>query len=58
MAAFGILEARRHRSRGVTLIMFLGLMKYYRQSYIDLIMQADMAAFIPGAQPSFYRAFF
>jgi signal transduction histidine kinase len=42
MAAFGILEARRHRSRGVTLIMFLGLMKYYRQSYIDLIMQADV----------------
>jgi len=43
MASFGILEARRHRSRGVTLIMFLGLMKYYRQSYIDLIMQADSA---------------
>lgn len=43
MAAFGILEARRHRSRGVTLIMFLGLMKYYRQSYIDLIMEADFA---------------
>ena len=43
MAAFGILEARRHRSRGVTLIMFLGLMKYYRQSYVDLIMEADLA---------------
>ncbi|NMC77546.1 MAG: PAS domain-containing sensor histidine kinase [Candidatus Methanofastidiosa archaeon] len=37
VAAFGILEAQRHRSRGITLSMFLGLMKYYRQSYIDLV---------------------
>ncbi len=37
LAAFGIMEAKKHRSRGVTLNMFLGLMKYYRQSYIDLI---------------------
>jgi len=41
IAAFGILEAQRHRSRGVTLSMFLGLMKYYRQSYIDLISESD-----------------
>ncbi|HOI76954.1 MAG TPA: hypothetical protein PLI06_05000, partial [Methanofastidiosum sp.] len=41
IAAFGILEAQRHRSRGVTLSMFLGLMKYYRQSYLDLISQTD-----------------
>jgi diguanylate cyclase len=34
---FGVLEARLHRQRGVTLAMFLGLMKYYRQSYIDLV---------------------
>jgi diguanylate cyclase len=40
VASFGILEARRHRSRGVTLSMFLGLMKYYRQGYIDLVIQA------------------
>jgi signal transduction histidine kinase/ActR/RegA family two-component response regulator len=37
IAAFGVMEAKRHRSRGVTLPMFLGLMKYYRQSYIDLV---------------------
>ncbi len=36
-AAFGILEAQRHRSRGITLPMFLGLMKYYRQAYVDLV---------------------
>jgi PAS domain-containing protein len=40
IASFGILEAQRHRARGVTLDMFLGLMKYYRQSYVDLVLQA------------------
>ncbi|MCX6677414.1 MAG: PAS domain S-box protein [Methanothrix sp.] len=40
IAAFGIIEAKRHRGRGVSLGMFLGLMKYYRQSYIDLVLQA------------------
>jgi len=37
VAAFGVLEAKRHRSRGITLGMFLGLMKYYRQGYLDLV---------------------
>jgi signal transduction histidine kinase len=36
-AQFGVLEAKRHRARGVSLSMFLGLMKYYRQAYIDLL---------------------
>jgi len=40
-ASFGILEAKRHRERGVNLSMFLGLMKYYKQSYMDLIDQAE-----------------
>ena len=35
--AFGILEARRHRDRGIAPPMFLGLLKYYRQSYLDLL---------------------
>jgi len=39
LAAFGVLEARLHRSRGVTLSMFLGLTKYYRQAYIDCVRQ-------------------
>lgn len=34
---FGIDEARRHRARGVNLAMFLGLFKYYRQTYQDLL---------------------
>jgi|TARA_Y100000310_G_scaffold344067_1_gene454911 PAS domain S-box-containing protein len=36
-AAFGILEAKRHRQRGVRFDMFLGLAKYVRQSFVDLI---------------------
>ncbi|KKL69681.1 hypothetical protein LCGC14_2112470, partial [marine sediment metagenome] len=40
IASFGILEAQRHRSRGISLGMFLGLTKYYKQSYIDLIINA------------------
>jgi len=43
LASFGILEAQRHRARGVNLTMFLGLMKYYRQSYIDLILESDFS---------------
>jgi signal transduction histidine kinase/CheY-like chemotaxis protein/HPt (histidine-containing phosphotransfer) domain-containing protein len=37
ITAFGIDSARKHRSRGITLGLFMGLMKYYRQSYLDLI---------------------
>lgn len=37
ITAFGVSQARKHRSRGVTLEMFLGLMKYFRQSYHDVI---------------------
>ncbi|MGE4298754.1 MAG: ATP-binding protein [Desulfovibrionaceae bacterium] len=37
IARFGIVEARRHRQRGISLSMFLGLFKYYRYTYIDLI---------------------
>ncbi len=37
IASFGITQAQRHRSRGITLSLFLGLMKYYRQSYLDLL---------------------
>ncbi|MDQ7833622.1 MAG: PAS domain S-box protein [Desulfovibrionaceae bacterium] len=37
IASFGVIEARRHRSRGIDLGMFLGLFKYYRDSYVDLV---------------------
>ncbi|MBI9082805.1 MAG: PAS domain-containing protein [Desulfobacterales bacterium] len=42
VASFGIMEAQRHRERGVNLGMFLGLMKYYRQSYDDVIDRSNL----------------
>jgi PAS domain S-box-containing protein len=36
-AAYGVEQARRHRARGVPLEDFLGLFKYYRQAYADLV---------------------
>jgi len=44
ITAFGIEAARRHRSRGITLGLFMGLMKYYRQSYLDLIEVGELAS--------------
>lgn len=37
VSAYGIEQARLHRARGVTLDLFLGLTKYYRQAYCDLV---------------------
>lgn len=36
---FGRVEAGRHRERGINISMFLGLLKYYRDSYIDLVVE-------------------
>lgn len=41
IAAFAVLEAQRHRSRGVSLDMFLGLMKYFREAYFELVRSQD-----------------
>ncbi len=43
-AAFGIIEARRHRQRGIDFAMFLGFMKYYRRAYVDLCHQLGWPA--------------
>jgi diguanylate cyclase (GGDEF)-like protein len=40
MSAFAVLEAERHRRRGTDLRMFLGLFKYYRQTYVDWLREA------------------
>jgi signal transduction histidine kinase/DNA-binding response OmpR family regulator len=37
IAFYGIEAARRHRTRGITLGLFLGLMKSYRHCYLDLV---------------------
>jgi diguanylate cyclase len=44
MSAFAILEAERHRRRGTDLRMFLGLFKYYRQTYVDWLCEAGWPA--------------
>ena len=40
ISSFGVIEAQKHRNRGVTLEMFLSLMKYYRQAYLDLAVES------------------
>jgi len=40
---FGRVQAKRHRDRGIRLDMFLGLMKYYRQSYLDLVQESEFS---------------
>ncbi|MCU7934958.1 MAG: PAS domain-containing protein [Candidatus Thiodiazotropha sp. (ex Dulcina madagascariensis)] len=56
-AQFGMQEARRHRARGVNLAMFLGLMKYYRQAYLDLL--EEITGFDqPAAVNLFVRRFY
>jgi signal transduction histidine kinase len=42
VAQFGVIEARRHRERGVSLSMFLGLYKYYRYAFVDLVREMDV----------------
>lgn len=44
VAHFGLVEAQRHRERGVELGMFLGLFVYYRQTYQDCVRE-----FIPAS---------
>lgn len=53
IAAFGVEQARQHRARGVTLSLFLGLTKYYRQAYTDLIASQGF----PAEDQAFYRTF-
>lgn len=43
LARFGVREAERHRQRGLGLGMFLALLKYYRQSYVDLVRERTAA---------------
>ncbi|RJP34007.1 MAG: hypothetical protein C4527_03270 [Candidatus Omnitrophota bacterium] len=58
IAAFGIEEARKHRARGIEIDMFLGLFKYYKQSYLDLVETADCKEEIRQYLSHFTRHFF
>ncbi|MGE5391616.1 MAG: diguanylate cyclase domain-containing protein [Deltaproteobacteria bacterium] len=57
LVAFGVLEAQRHRDRGITLGMFLGLMKYYRQAFLDLVEERG-GDILPEQAPLFVNRVF
>jgi PAS domain-containing protein len=42
LAEFGSIEGQRHRERGIDLCMFLGLFKYYRQAFQDVVPELDI----------------
>ena len=59
-AAFGSVEARRHRERGVSLDMLLELLKLYRPAYLDLVRakvddRAEAEALLPQVDRFFDR---
>jgi len=41
ICSFALVESQRHRARGISLAMFLGLMTYYRDSFLDLVRGSD-----------------
>ncbi len=58
VAEYGIQQARNHRTRGLTIEMFLGLMKYYRQSYQDLVAENVAQAELREAYRLYLERFF
>jgi two-component system NtrC family sensor kinase len=42
LSAFGVVEARKRRRDGMPLGIFLGLVKYFRQAYLDLVRTAGL----------------
>ncbi|ADU61398.1 MAG: PAS domain S-box protein [Pseudodesulfovibrio sp.] len=46
-SAFAVEQSRKHRARGITLAMFLGLFKYYRRAYLALIDEKAQGAIDP-----------
>ncbi len=58
IALYGIEAARRHRSRGVTLGLFLGLMKSYRETYLELVSGPEVREADRQANRSVINSFF
>jgi signal transduction histidine kinase len=55
---FSIEEVHKHRARGITLGMFLGLVKYYRRSYFDLVREQNYESKLERGYLSFLENFF
>jgi signal transduction histidine kinase/CheY-like chemotaxis protein/HPt (histidine-containing phosphotransfer) domain-containing protein len=58
IANYGIEVAQRHRTRGITLGLFLGLMKSYRLTYLDLVDESGLAAADKAPARSIINNFF
>lgn len=55
---FGLIEAVRHRSRGVNYAMFISLFKYYERTYEDLILEHSDRFVNPEFYITYVRGFF
>jgi len=55
---FALETGRRHRARGVTLGLFLGLLKHFRCCYLDLVQECDLPARGRGRAQRFVEHFF
>ncbi len=55
---FAVEEARLHRERGIPVAMFLGLTKYYRQAYYDLLFREGGEGAAVEQQRLFIERFF
>jgi len=42
LSAFGVVEARKRRIEGMPLGIFLGLLTFFRESYLDLVRSSDL----------------
>jgi diguanylate cyclase (GGDEF)-like protein/PAS domain S-box-containing protein len=54
-AHFAVAQSRSHRARGISLSMFLGLFKYYRRAYLELL--AEKGADLDPTERERYRTF-
>ena len=58
LIAFSARQAQTHRARGIPLADFLGLMKYYRRAYLDLIARHYPPGDEADRHTEFVNAFF
>jgi len=58
LSAFGVVEARKRRREGMPLEIFLGLVKFFRQAYLDLVRNAGLPREEEEAQLRYIERFF
>jgi two-component system NtrC family sensor kinase len=58
LSAFGVVEARKRRREGMPLEIFLGLVKFFRQAYLDLVRNAGLPREEEKAQLRYIERFF